>query len=255
MKNFVKGKIEKIEFLSKDYLKLKISLPDEKFSFQPGQFVMLSEQNSEITFSRPFSVLNWENNYIEILIKILGKFTKRIPKIKEKEEINLLGPLGNSFKREERVALVAGGYGIAPLFFYLKKYSKIKNIYLFYGGKTEKDILLLENLEKLLKKKNLFIGTEDGSLGEKGLITDIFQKNLNKIKIEKVYACGPLPMFKSLKEICNREKLDLYVSMDPIMACGYGVCLGCVIPTFKGNICACTEGPIFNFKDILWDKI
>ncbi|MEJ5167073.1 MAG: dihydroorotate dehydrogenase electron transfer subunit [Thermoanaerobaculia bacterium] len=255
MKNFVKGKIEKIEILSKYYLKLKVLLPYKKFSFQPGQFVMLSDKNSDITFSRPFSVLNWEGNYIEILIKMVGKFTKKISKIRENEEINILGPLGNSFKKEERVALVAGGYGIAPLYFYLKKGNNLKNIYIFYGGKTEKDILLLEALKKLLKKENLFVGTEDGSLGEKGLITDIFQKNLNKIKIEKVYGCGPLPMFKALKEICNREKLDLYVSMDPIMACGYGVCLGCVIPTKNGNICACTEGPIFNSKEILWDKL
>lgn len=255
MKNFVKGKIEKIEFLSKDYLKLKILLSDKNFSFNPGQFVMLSEQNAGITFPRPFSVLNWEENYVEILIKMVGKFTKRIPKIREKEEINLLGPLGNSFKMEERVALVAGGYGIAPLYFFLKKHKDLKNIYLFYGGKTEKDILLFEDLKKLLKKENLFIGTEDGSLGEKGLITEIFQKNFSKIKIKKVYGCGPLPMFKSLNELCKKENFDLYVSMDPLMACGYGVCLGCVIPTIRGNICACTEGPIFNSKEILWDKL
>lgn len=255
MKNFVKGKIEKIEFLSQDYLKLKILFEGKKFSFKPGQFVMLSDKSSDNTFAKPFSVLNWENSFLEILMKIVGKFTKRISKIKEREEINLLGPLGNSFEEKEEVALVAGGYGIAPLYFFLKKNNDLKNVYLFYGGKTERDILLLEDLKKLLKKENFFIGTEDGSMGEKGLITEIFEKNLKKIKVEKVFGCGPLPMFKSLNEICKKENLNLYVSMDPLMACGYGVCLGCVIPTKRGNICACTEGPIFNSKEILWDKL
>lgn len=255
MKNFVKGKINKIKILGKDYIKLRISLPPGNFHCKPGQFIMLSEENSELTFPRPFSILYKEKNNLELLIKVVGKFTGKILKFKGGEIVNILGPLGNWFEEDENLALVAGGYGIAPLYFYLKKYKNKNDLFLFYGGKTKKDIVLFEELKKFSKNKSLFISTEDGSLGKEGLVTDLLLEFLKKRKIKKIYSCGPLPMFKKLKEICHKEEIDLILSMDPIMGCGYGVCLGCVIPTKNGNKCACTDGPVFNSKDILWDDL
>jgi len=254
MKNFVKGKIKEVRFLGKDYLKLKIKLEDFDFACFPGQFFMLSLDFFDITFPRPFSILNYKKNSIEFLIKKVGKFTNKISNIKEGEKINLLGPLGNYFKEEEFVFLVAGGYGIAPIYFYLNKYKKLKNIKLFYGGKTKKDIIFYNDLKKILKE-NFYITTEDGKMGEKGLITDLLTKILKKEKPDLIYSCGPLPMFKKLNEICQNEGIKLYVSLDPIMACGYGICLGCVVPTNKGNLCACTEGPIFESNFIKWEKL
>lgn len=254
MKNFVKGKILEVKLLGKDYLKLKVELPSKNFDCFPGQFFMLSSEDFDLTIPRPFSIFFHKEKAVEFLIKKVGKFTNKIFKIKKGELINLLGPLGNYFEKEKNIFLVAGGYGIAPIYFYLKKYNNLKNIKLFYGGKTKVDIMFFPELKKILKG-NLFITTEDGKIGEKGLVTELVEKYLKKEKPSKIYACGPIGMYKSLNEICKREKIKLFVSMDPIMACGYGVCLGCVIPTKEGNLCACTEGPIFESDIIDWEKL
>ncbi len=253
MKKFVKSKIKKILFLGNNYIYLVLDLKKNVIA-NPGQFVMLSMDGFEQTFPRPFSILNSKGNQLELLIKIVGKITKKISELKEGENLNLLYPLGKPFPPEKNVILVAGGYGIAPLYFYIMK-NKGKNLKLFYGGKSKRDILFLKEIKKSLKNSSIFITTEDGTLGEKGLITKPFNNFLKKEKGYVVFACGPLPMLKEVAKISKENNTKAYISLDPLMGCGYGVCLGCVIPTKNGNLCACTEGPIFESDLILWDKI
>lgn len=239
-----------------EYIHLKLWIPKKNFNPLPGQFVMLSKDDFDQTFPRPFSIFNFEKNELELLIKKVGKITKKFAELEKGDTLNILGPLGNSFQKKENVLLVAGGYGIAPIYFYLKKYKNLKNLKLFYGGKGKKDILFLKEIEKLLKKDSILITTEDGSLGEKGLVVKPLINFLkNNGKNFTIYSCGPIPLFNSLNEIALKNKLKLYTSMDPLMACGFGICFACAIPTNSGNLCACTEGPIFDSSIINWEKL
>ncbi len=253
MKKFVKSKIKKILFIGNNYIHLVLDLK-KNIGANPGQFVMVSKDGFEQIFPRPFSIFNLKENQLELLIKIVGRITKKISELKEGEDLNLLYPLGKPFPKENNVILVAGGYGIAPLYFYIMK-NKGKNLKLFYGGKSKRDILFLKEIKKSLKNNSIFITTEDGTLGEKGLITKPLFKFLKKEKGCAVFACGPLPMLKEVAKISKENDTKAYMSLDPLMGCGYGVCLGCVIPTKIGNLCACTEGPILESDLILWEKM
>lgn len=256
MKKFVKCKVKEIYFPSLEYIHLKLQISSKNFNPFPGQFVMLSKNEFDQTFPRPFSIFNFEKEEIELLIKKVGKITKKISELKKGDTLNILGPLGNFFQKKENVLLVAGGYGIAPIYFYLKKYKNLKNLKLFYGGKGKKDILFLKEIGKLLNKDSIFITTEDGSFGEKGLVVKPF---INFLKSNRknftIYSCGPLSLFKSLNKISKKNGLKLYTSMDPLMACGFGICFACAIPTKFGNLCACTEGPIFDSSIIDWEEL
>lgn len=256
MKKFVKCKVKEICFPSFEYIHLKLQISLKNFNPSPGQFVMLSKDEFNQTFPRPFSIFNFEKNEIELLIKKVGKITKKISELKRGDTLNVLGPLGNFFQKKENVLLIAGGYGIAPIYFYLKKYKNLKNLKLFYGGKGKKDILFLKEFEKLLEKDSIFITTEDGSFGEKGLVIKPLINFLkSNAKNFTIYSCGPIPLFKSLNKISLKNKLKLYTSMDPLMACGFGICFACAIPTKFGNLCACTEGPVFDSSIIDWEKL
>lgn len=255
MKNFVKSKIVELSHLNENYLKLKLELKIKNLKTSPGQFLMLSLEEIDQTIPRPFGILNQEGNFIEILVKKVGKVTKKIFELKAGDNLNLLLPLGNSFKKENNLILVSGGYGISPIFYYLKSYGISKNTFLFYGAKSKNDLIFFKDLKKLMGK-NFYFSTEDGSLGFKGLITEILEEFLKKEKEEfKIYGCGPIGMLKKINEISLKFNKKAYVSIDSMMGCGFGICLGCTVPTKSGNLFGCKDGPIFDSSIILWEKI
>jgi len=145
--------------------------------------------------------------------------------------------------------IIGGGSGIAPFILLGKELQKRNNsISFLLGARSKKDIFLVDEFKKYGK---VYITTEDGSLGEKGLVTQhsLFK---NPKVFSQIYTCGPDPMMKAVASIAQKNQIPCEASLENTMACGFGACLCCVVATTEGNRCVCTEGPVFNVKDLRW---
>jgi len=241
--------------LAKDYFILVLSSLNEDISdIKPGQFVQVKIERSPSTFlRRPFSIhdVNFSQNTISLLIKIVGKGSLALSGLKNKDTVNVIYPLGNSFSLPQpgkRVLLAGGGCGIAPLLFlgkYLRSHGFVPDLLLGF-----KDAGQTLELDEYAKIGRVYLATEDGSMGQKGYVTD--HSILKSEKYDYVYSCGPEPMLKNIARYCKDRKIFCEVSLENLMACGIGACLCCVVDTVKGNLCTCTEGPVFNINDLKW---
>ena len=221
----------------------------------PAQFVEIKIPNSSTTFlRRPLSIhdVNYEKNTIKLLINIVGEGTKSLSKIKIGDYVNLIYPLGNSFTMptSEKVLLVGGGIGVAPLLYTAKYFLSfgIKSDFLL-GYRSKTNIVLQD---KFSKYGNVFYTTDDGSFGEKGNVLNHSIFTNSEFNYNKIYACGPEIMLKNLSIWANERNINCEVSLENLMACGIGACLCCVQNTIQGHKCVCTEGPVFNSKEIIW---
>ncbi len=221
----------------------------------PGQFVNIDIKGTdEVFLRRPFSIfeVDYEANTLSLIVKVLGRGSKKLTEIAVGDSCNLVYPLGNGFTvpaNNERVLLIGGGSGVAPMLF-LSKISGLErnNVHLLLGARTKDDHF---EVEKYAKHGVLHFATEDGSIGEKGFVTQhpIFS---NLRKFDKIYACGPNGMMKAIAKEAKAANVFCEVSLENLMACGFGVCLCCIEPTNKGNKCVCTDGPVFNINDLKW---
>ncbi|MDO5664429.1 MAG: dihydroorotate dehydrogenase electron transfer subunit [Bacteroidia bacterium] len=220
----------------------------------PGQFVQILVENSANVFlRRPISInfFDKKNNEMWLLIQQVGEGTRKICETPVGQKLNIVFPLGNSFtipRENGNFLLIGGGVGIAPMLFLGEKLSEkgfLPNFLL--GGRSQKDILQLNDFEKL---GTVYCTTEDGSHGEKGFVThhSVLQKN----KYDFIYTCGPKPMMVAVAKYAQKNKIACEASLENLMACGFGACLCCVEKTTRGNLCTCTEGPVFNINELKW---
>lgn len=247
--------VENTALNSTNYL-IKLKAPIKLPRLKPGQFVNIEIKNSaEIFLRRPFSVFEVDemNNTISLIVKILGRGSKKLTEISEGEQLSIIYPLGNGFtlpEINEKILLIGGGSGVAPMLFLSKVSGLDKNkVDILLGAKTVEDHIDVKNYAEFGK---LYFATEDGSLGEKGFVTQhpVFRNNL--ANYDKIYACGPDAMMKAIAKEAKKANVFCEVSLENLMACGFGVCLCCIEPTVKGNLCVCTEGPVFNINDLKW---
>lgn len=254
VKDFILVKNQRI---NPTYSKLTLKPADGKelSEILPGQFVQVAVDAPNVFLRRPISIndVDTSNATIDLLIRNAGRGTDALIHKEEGELINILLPLGNGFTTEApvgaRMLLIGGGVGVAPLLYLGKILRKngFKPEFLL-GARSEKDLLELEEFEKV---GDVHICTEDGSVGTKGLVTahPVMQE-----KMFRYYCCGPAPMMKAIAKIAYANGTDCEVSLENMMACGLGACLCCVEKTVKGNVCVCTEGPVFNIDKLTWDK-
>lgn len=240
--------------INNDFFILELSGDQKLPEFKPGQFAQIRIDGSPETFlRRPFSIheVDQGRNTFKLLIQIAGKATEILSTLKNGDVLNLIYPLGNSFSlpfENERILLVGGGCGVAPLLFlgrYLKSNGYTADILL---GFRNMDRIL--EYEQYLKIGKVFLTTEDGSMGEKGSVID--HSVLHTVSYERVYCCGPESMMKAIATWCTKNNIACEVSLENLMACGIGACLCCVVDTVRGNLCSCTEGPVFNITDLKW---
>ncbi|MDR0485254.1 MAG: dihydroorotate dehydrogenase electron transfer subunit, partial [Elusimicrobiota bacterium] len=221
--------------IAKDYFELKIEAKEAAQNCRPGQFFMITAPG--FFLRRPFSIYDAEGQIISFLYKAAGKGTKTLSEIKN-GQIDALGPLGNGYLEQSAAArqkgktaiLIAGGTGIASLFFLAKTIKE--KIILFYGAKAKNDLLRLNQIKKFCN--GVFISTEDGSVGKKGFITKLLEKNLNLYTEAVFYICGPSEMIKSASAVLKRNHLKGFASLEEKMACGLGNCQGCAVKTKDG---------------------
>jgi dihydroorotate dehydrogenase electron transfer subunit len=220
-----------------------------------GQFANIEiPGNGAVFLRRPFSILHSDqhNNRISILVKIAGKGSLFLSKVSVGQQLNLVYPLGKGFTlplHDERVLAVAGGSGVAPLLFLaLSSGRKERKIQFVIGAGKKSDLF---PVDEYTDTADFYFTTEDGSFGEKGLVTvhPLFD---NLDRFNTIYTCGPLPMMKAVAALASAHQICCQVSLENLMACGFGVCLCCIEPTVKGNLCVCTEGPVFNTTDLTW---
>ena len=234
---------------------LKLNSPSDLPDIMPGQFAEVLVPDLRTTFlRRPFSIhdADHKKKTISFFIKCVGEGTAKLRTLKKDDILNMMLPLGNSFgiDAKGKSLLVGGGCGIAPLFYLAKCLHKGKNdLDILMGAGSKNDIALADELKNF---GNLYITTEDGTEGEKGLVTDhsIFQELSSAYS--KIFCCGPESMMKKVASLAKKNSVDCEVSLENTMACGIGACLCCVTETVDGNKCVCTDGPVFNIKSLKW---
>jgi dihydroorotate dehydrogenase electron transfer subunit len=241
------------------YYRLVLRAPRIAPQVAPGQFIHVRIlPMKEALLRRPFSVFRAAGEELAILYKAVGRGSEVLARMVAGEDLSVIGPLGHGFTVPRAGAevplVVAGGYGMAATYL-LAQRSPQKGI-LFLGGRRKEDILCVEEFRAL--GWEVRITTEDGSQGEKGLVTQPLLEELRRGATgRKLYACGPTPMLRAVGKIAEEFGLPAELSMDEHMCCGVGVCLTCVIPvktkTGWEYQRTCTEGPVFAAERVLWE--
>ncbi|MFA5092392.1 MAG: dihydroorotate dehydrogenase electron transfer subunit [Candidatus Omnitrophota bacterium] len=220
-----------------------------------GQFVNIKVNTGlEPLLRRPISIHQVEANKIKLFYQILGPGTQILSTRKSGEYLDLIGPLGNGFTYSKtsktlnsKNILIAGGMGVAPLVFLAKKLQKPL---VLIGARTKKQILCASEFKALGCKVQL--ATDDGSQGFKGKVTDLLKLILTQDKFSEIFSCGPTAMLKAVSAIAQNNKINAQLSLESHMACGIGVCLGCVVSTKSGYQRVCKDGPVFSAQELTW---
>ncbi len=246
--------VRSIEQLSPKHVLLRLTYEQPLPEMLPGQFVEVRIDGSSTTFlRRPISInfVDRQQNELWLLVAMVGDGTRRLGLLKAGEVLNCVLPLGNAFTvpetPSEKVLLVGGGVGMAPMFF-LGSWMKARGFEptFLLGGRTEKDLLELDLFKKYGR---VCVTTEDGSFGEQGFVTN---HSVLDEHFDRIATCGPTPMMKAVARYAKEKDIACEVSLENMMACGLGACLCCVEKTTEGNLCVCKDGPVFNVKRLLW---
>lgn len=222
----------------------------------PGQFAQLRVDGSKDTYlRRPISIhdLDVSHNEISLLIQLVGDGTKALSRLEAGDNLNALLPLGNGFSMpcspQSRHLLVGGGVGTAPLLYLGREMLKMGARPSFLlGARSASYLLRVDEFEAL---GDVYVTTEDGTRGEKGFVTQ--HSILEKEHFDRISVCGPSPMMKAVARYAKQKGIPCEVSLENMMACGLGACLCCVEKTVKGNVCVCTEGPVFDVNELNWE--
>ena len=216
---------------------------------QPGQFVM-AHCGEDTLLRRPFSLHQLDGKRLALLFNVVGRGTHWLSQRQAGDSLDLLGPLGNGYTiypDAKNLLLVAGGIGIAPLYFLAQDALKKKgSVTLLYGTADNKRRSIPPHIE-------LVSATEDGTVGHRGMITDLLPDFISRA--DQVFACGPLPMYQTMARMPELRNKPVQVSLEVRMGCGLGVCYGCTVKTKNGPKQVCKDGPVFELNDILWEEM
>ena len=228
----------------------------------PGQFVQIGA--SGCFLKRPFSVCDVRGSKVIVLYKVVGRGTAAMVALRRGDRVDVIGPLGKSFCPTPalfRRIFVAGGVGVPPLYFLARNYPGNRTLdTTFIGARTKNDLLCIGEFKKLGLR--VITATEDGSAGHKGFVTGPLGEFLKTLDIMEakhviVFTCGPKAMMKAVAMICSRHGITCIASLEEAMACGMGVCMGCVVKVRQdGDFVyqrVCREGPVMETDKILWD--
>ena len=269
--------VKSVERVHERYVLIRLTDDKPLPEMLPGQFVEVRVDGSSTTFlRRPISInfVDRQANELWLLVACVGDGTRRLAELKAGDTLNCVLPLGNGFtlpvtnppscvpsvaSEQSSSApftlhpsplLVGGGVGVAPLL-YLGKVLKEKGLEptFLLGARSAKDLLMLSEFEKYGR---VLVTTEDGTMGEKGFVTN--HSVLQQEQFDMIQVCGPTPMMKAVARYANEKGIACEVSLENLMACGLGACLCCVEKTKEGNLCVCKEGPVFNIKRLLWQS-
>ena len=244
----IKAKIIKQEKLTDNIYDMYISAPDIARNAKPGQFVSLYTKNPSKLLPRPISICDVDEDSLRLVYRVTGEKTgtAELSQLSVGDSIDILGSLGNGFPLDKKdVLLIGGGIGIPPLLYLCKSLEVRKKVVLGY---RDSKLFLKNDFDKLTK--DVFIATEDGSLGTKGNVIDAIKAN--GVCASTIMCCGPTPMLRAVKEYALENNIECYLSLEERMACGIGACLACVCKSKEvdehsrvNNKRVCKDGPVF----------
>jgi dihydroorotate dehydrogenase electron transfer subunit len=251
------------------YHRISLSCASAYENSRPGQFVMVHLPGLRAPLlRRPFSIhqLIFDKNQIKglvLLFKIAGPTTRALAQLRPGDPLDLLGPLGNHFTLPQgvhRVYMAAGGIGVAPMLFlkwFLERRGIHKeNITLFLGGRGQDDLVCKDEFHQ--QEITVKVSTDDGSEGEACLLTDPLETATKNHPPDMIYACGPTGMLKCVAGIAETYSVACQISVETLMACGVGACLGCAVSSLKDPskyLHACIDGPVFNVDTLALDSL
>ena len=247
-------RVKSVEKVGGRYSLLKLTHEQPLPEMVPGQFVEVRVDNSPSTFlRRPISInfVDRDANELWLLVAAIGEGTRHITTLKSGDTLNCVLPLGNGFtmpkSSSDRVLLVGGGVGVAPLLYMgaEMKRNGIEPTFLL-GARSAADLL---EIDLFRRYGRVCITTEDASEGEKGFVTN---HSVLGEKFDMIATCGPKPMMVAVARYAYKAGVECEASLENMMACGLGACLCCVEKTTEGNLCVCKEGPVLNIKKLLW---
>lgn len=247
----IEGKILSNNSIAPGYYLLRIRLSGSMGVVRPGQFIMMKIPNGGVFLRRPFSIYDYQKGVLTIMYKVVGKGTEQLSKAAKGTPVLTLGPLGKWFAPDKRrvPVVVAGGIGFAGVYALIKKLQGKASI--FFGCSTKDEVALLKDAMPF----HPLVATLDGSYGFRGNVVRLLKKHLNGLKGKNVeiFTCGPDNMVKSLKGLIEPHGIPCQVLLEERMACGMGLCFGCVKKTtdvqepYKR---VCKEGPVFDLWEI-----
>ena len=253
----VKAKLVKKEALKKDVFKFSVEAKEIVDISKPGHFIEIRVTDQVEPFlRRPISIYNMdkENGILEFIFQVKGKGTEILSQKQVEDEIDIIGPLGNGkfdYSKYQNLAIIGGGIGVFPLYELAKEAKKDgKNVTTYLGFRNKDFVLLEEEFKKV--SDELVLATDDGSYGKNGFAINFLKEDIEKGKIDSIYACGPLPMLRAVKKLAEETSIPAQVSLEEKMGCGMGVCLGCAVKTAgspKENpsyVYVCKTGPVFD---------
>ena len=256
------SEVVRTESLGRDNFRLTVMAPQIAEDARPGQFVMVqTAPGQDPLLRRPFSIHQVSGNgTVQILFKVVGRGTRLLAETKKGNLLSIFGPLGKGFNlldQQQNICMIGGGMGIAPLLFLGK--------WLLRSGFSGKLIALLgaRNADEINPLKEDFIhlginpvvATDDGTAGHHGLVTALMLKQMDPGENWQVLTCGPYPMMRGVVDICRGMNWPCQVSMETMMACGMGACLGCAIAKpndLNSYQHVCKDGPVFEMSEIVW---
>lgn len=222
---------------------------------RPGQFAAVYPKDASTLLPRPISICeaDKEKGRLRMVYRVAGKGTKEFASYQLGDKADILGILGNGFPLEKaegkRVFLMGGGIGIPPMLQLAKELNAKKQIIVGYRNQ---DLFLAEDLRQ---NGEVYIATEDGSVGSRGNVMDAIRDH--NLEADVIMACGPMPMLRAIKKYAQEKGIEAYISLEERMACGVGACLGCVCKTKEvdhhshvNNARICTDGPVFEAKEV-----
>ena len=248
------------EKLGKDYYLLKYESQFSEKSIVPGQFISISLNSEAMVLRRPFSIFDVNSNVVSVFYKKVGKGTCILAEKKKGELINVLEVLGKGFSfydKDRSLAVVSGGIGVAPLYFLAKRLRSMeKDVFIYLGARTELELFFEDDLKKM--GCSVCVTTDDGSKNICGTVCCGLEPDCEKNNFDRIYACGPKPMLKAVAGVADKANILCEVSMEEVMGCGFGVCLGCAVkiktketdPIYK---MVCKDGPVFDSQEIDWE--
>jgi dihydroorotate dehydrogenase electron transfer subunit len=233
---------------------------------KPGQFIMV-RSTTEVTplLRRPFSLLGLIREKdrvtgIEILFKVVGRGTEKLSRCRDGDQLSVIGPLGNAFLVPEtcrHLILVAGGVGVPPIRFLaqslLEREGSLNRCVVFVGGRTKDDLVCITEFD--LPGFLLEVSTDDGSQGNQGVVTRSLARALESGPADLICACGPPAMLKAVCAMAALHDVPCQVSIEAMMACGMGACLGCAVQLQDDDVHyrhVCVDGPVFDAQRLKW---